>query len=259
MENSQSQPLAPLAILFTNSSGSVVFADRRFLRLTEQGPGPIPSGQALHSLLSSDPQQVTGWMQTIARQGFLADVPLTLPLRGGARLPLSLDGVAAYDESNRFIGADVLLAQPAARRPRTTPLRHPDALASYFQQSLREAQVGRGMTFLQVYVCVQVEILQVLLARMGGPRMRAALESVINETAARLRIPAHMEQGYLEFVSSHTNIGHYRALLRAAFAYSVDAIGRRAVSQELSLIDMHVTPGLLPLVAHLDLDSLLEQ
>ncbi len=197
-------------------------------------------------------------MQTIAREGFLADVPLTLPLGGGARLPLTMDGVATYDESRRFIGADVLLAQPAPRRPRATPLRHPDALASYFQQSLSEAQAERGMTFLQVYVSVQVEILQILLARMGGPRMRAVLEGVINETAERLHTPARMQQGYLDFFSGHTNISHYRALLRAAFAYSVDAVGRRAVSQELSLIDEHVTPGLLPLVAHLDIDSLLE-
>lgn len=259
MENPPVSQLEPLAILFTNASGGVIFADRRFFQLAERTPGQIPPGQALHTLIDSESQLVARWMETVAREGFVPAQPLTLATRGGTRLPLSMDGVAAYDETKHFIGADVLFAPPTTQRPLPpTPLRHPDALASYFRQSLSEAQAERGMTFLQVYVSVQVEIVQILLARMGGPRMRAALEGVINETAERFHIPARMQQGYLEFFSGHTNIGHYRALLRSAFAYAVDVIGRRAVTQELSLIDQHVTPGLLPLVAHLDIDSILK-
>ncbi|MEW6567465.1 MAG: PAS domain-containing protein [Chloroflexota bacterium] len=259
MEHPSSTQPSPLAMLFTNAGGGVIFADRHFLSLAERSPEQISPGQALHILLETDPQSMSRWVQTVAREGFVPAFPLTLATPGGARLPLSMDGVAVYDELKRFIGADVLFAQPATLRPfPPLPLRHPDALATYFQQVLNEAQATRTMTFLQVYVSVQIEILQVLLARMGGPKMRQALESILNQTADRHQIPARMQQGYLGFLSSRSNIGHYRALLRAAFAYAVDAIGRRAVSHELSLIDQQMTPGLLPLVAHLDIKDILD-
>ncbi len=247
-------------MLFTNAAGSVVFADRRFHLLAEQPPRIPSTPQALHHWLRTDPEPISQWMQVVASEGYAASFPLTFSTPAAGQRPLSLDGVAVYDDLKRFIGADLLIADRPPRQPTPLrPLRHPDAVATYFQQELSQGQSERGLTFLQVYVSAQIEILQVLLARMGGPGMRQALEMVLNQTAERQRIPARMAHGYLEFASSHINIGHYRALLRAAFSYAVDAIGRRAVTQELSVIDQQLTPGLLPLITHLDIGRILEE
>jgi hypothetical protein len=106
---------------------------------------------------------------------------------------------------------------------------------------------------MQAYVIAQVDMLQVLLARMGGPEMRGTFERILNESARKNQIWAGMQHGYLEFTQKSMEFGVYRTLLLAAVGYAVSAIGQHMVAQEMQAVDRSVDPGMLELLTQMNL------
>jgi len=94
-----------------------------------------------------------------------------------------------------------------------------------------------------VYLTIQIDALQILLARLGGLETRAALERILNTTAVAHRIPVHMRQGYLDFVDRTVPFDAYRTFFRAAADYAVSVIGRRIVAEELNAVDRRIDPA----------------
>jgi hypothetical protein len=248
-------PLSALAFVFTNAQGRIVFADRNFLGLAKREPNRPTLGETLQTALGIDAQSMAHLMQDVAQMTYFARRPLSIKTSTGTLSSLWGAGAAVYDQQNSFIGADILLAIPSSEsRPPFPPLIHAEVLNSYLQQSLSEARIHRTKTFFQVYVNVQIDALQVLLARMGGPEMRNTLEHVVNAAATAHGIPIVMRDGHLEFFSKTAMFfNSYGALLRAALDYAVNAVGKRMVGQEIQAINRQIDPGLREFVTQLDL------
>ncbi len=247
--------LNPLAILFTNAGGRVIFANRNYLRLTKQPAARVVSGERLEALLPIEAQSASVMMSAIDHTGFLGRLAISIRTTTGSLFPAALSGIAAHDEKGSFIGVDFLLDEPIVATPHRlnipTP-RHTDVLGTYVREVFTEAGHLQTKTFMQAYVVAQVDILQVLLARMGGPEMRQALERILNTLALQDSMPAHMQDGYLGFTQKSMHFGIYNKLLRAAVAYATSAVGQRMVKQETQTVDRYVDPGLLELLTQMD-------
>lgn len=245
----------PIAILFTNSGGGVVFANRRYLRLTKQPASRTVAGARLESLLPIEPQSVTRIIHTIDHSNYLERLPISVNTTTGSIFPALFSGIAAHDEKGNFIGADILLDEPGSMGgpPGTGPvLKHGDVLDAYVGELFRDS----GQTFMQAYVIAQVDMLQVLLARMGGPEMRATFERILNEAARKNQIWAAMNSGNLEFTQKSMDFGVYRTLLLAVVGYAVSAVGQHMVAQEMQAVDRSVDPGMLELLTQMNLRSI---
>jgi hypothetical protein len=248
----------PLAMIFTNARGEVVFVGRNFYRLTKGLPDESALGKPLHALLGVDGRSVDQLMQSLSATGFVGHWPLDLKTVTGSLNRIKGAGIAAYDSQQTFIGADVLLTPPMFDPRLNAPvLRHADVLNMYLQQALVEARELKTRTFLQVYVVAQIDTLQVLLARMGGPEICRSLEHVVNETAQKNGIPIVMQRGYLEFLQRPMGLT-YGMLLQAVVHYAVNVLGRQLVAQEMRAINQMVDPHLLAFLTQLDLGDLLE-
>jgi hypothetical protein len=253
--------LSPLAILFTNAGGRVIFANRNYLRLTKQPAARVVAGERLEALLPIESRSASTMMSAIDHTGFLGRLAISIRTTTGSLFPAALSGVAAHDENGEFIGVDFLLDEPIVATPNRlnipTP-KHTDVLGTYVKEVFTEASQLQTKTFMQAYVVAQVDILQVLLARMGGPEMRQALERILNTFALKDSIPAHMQDGYLGFTQKSMHFGIYHALLNAAVGYATSAVGRHIVKQEMRTVDRYVDPGLLELLTQMDLRTTFE-
>ena len=246
----------PLAILFTNAGGKVVFTNRNFLMLTEETASRAVAGEQLQSILPVESQSVSKIISVITGRGFIDRIPVSVMTTSGKTLPVLFSGVAAYGAKRDYIGADIFLHKrftPASPDSPTVPaLRHTAVLKVYVNEVFAGTRT-QGSTFIQAYLVSQIEVLQVLLARMGGPEARNTLERTVNEVLDRHAVPAHMQNGYLEFHQKSIDISIYRLVLRAAIQYARDAIGQRVVGQEMTKVDSQLDRGLLQLLTQMDM------
>jgi hypothetical protein len=246
----------PLAILFTNAGGRVVFANRNFLHLTEDEPSRAVAGEQLDAILPIESRSAAKIISVITFGGFIDKLPVSLFTTTGRKLPVLFSGVGAYGIKGDYIGADIFLYKrftPAAPDSPTVPaLRHTGVLKTYVGEIFTGTR-AQGNTFMQAYVVAHIEMLQVLLARMGGPEARNTLERVVNEIMIGHSIPARMKNGYLEFDRKTMDISVYRFILQAAIRYATTTISQRIVGQEMLKVDNQMDSGLLQLLTQMDL------
>jgi len=251
--------LKPIAILFTNSGGGVVFVDQNYLRLTRQPAARTVAGERLEALLPIEPHSVAKMIRAIDQGAYLEHVPISVNTTTGSIFPAMFSGIAAHDEKGNFIGADILLNEPVedtAHGLVMTVPKHADVLGAYVGEVFAEAGQSQARTFMQAYVVAQVDMLQVLLSRMGGPDMRRTFERILNEAAQKNQIWAGMQDGHLDFTRKSMDFGAYRTLLVAAVGYAVSAIGQHMVAQEMRAVDHFVDPGMLELLTQMNLRSI---
>ena len=246
----------PLAIIFTNAGGKVVFANRNFLHLTEASAERAVSGEQLHAILPIESRPMATIIAIITGSGFIDKLPVSVRTANGGTIPVLFSGVAAYSASGDYIGADIFLHRrfiPADPNSPTVPaLKHTAVLKTYMAEIFAGTRT-QGYTFIQAYVVGQIEVLQVLLARMGGPESRNTLERIINEILRKYAVPASMKSGYLEFHQKSIDISIYRLVLQAAIRYARDSIGQRIVGQEMMKVDNQLDQGLLQLLTQMDM------
>jgi hypothetical protein len=246
----------PLAILFTNASSRVVFANRNFLHLTEDAPSRAVAGEQLDAILLIKSRSAAKIISGVIGGGFIDKLPISLLTTAGRILPVLFSGVAAYGTKGDYIGADIFLYKQFTPAPSDSPtvpaLRHTGVLKTYVTEIFSGTR-AQGNTFMQAYVVSQIEMLQVLLARMGGPEARNTLERVVNEIMDGHSIPARMKNGYLEFDRKSMDISVYRFILQTAIRYATTTIGHRIVGREMLKVDEQIDSGLLQLLTQMDL------
>jgi hypothetical protein len=236
----------PMGFLFTNAVGEVVFTDRGFLRLTKRRLDRPPIGQPLHDTLGIEEQFASHFLRDLTHRGSADRPALSVRTTTGSLRATYAVGVAVFTGRQSYIGADIQLSPPLPRMEALVrPQSHTDVLDNYSRSSLEEVRLLKTGTFVQVYMTVHIDALQVLLARLGGLDMRSTLERLLDSTAIRNGIPATMRDGYLEFGDRTVPFGAYQRLFQTAIDYAVDAIGRRLVHEEMKAIDQRIDPGVL--------------
>lgn len=222
------------------------FANRGFLTLTKRSLERPATPEALHAMLGIEQRSADQFLQDLSHRGSVDRPALSIRTTTGSLRPMRATGIAVFVGRESYIGADIQLLPPLPMvKSLARPQSHADVLDNYAKQALEEARLLKTRTLLQVYLSVQIDAIQVLLARLGGLGMREALERIINSTAIKYRIPTVMQDGFLEFGDRTVPFDVYRLLFQTAVGYAVNAIGRRMVADEMETIDRRIDPGVL--------------
>lgn len=268
---------SPLALLFTDARGRVVFVDTHFLELMNYTEATSLVGEPLHKVVSVDAPAIMSMMQDAARQGYVHERPLTLHNTSEGTLQVLCSSVATYNTDGEFIGVDMTFhhAADATDQEETSP-EHGDVLQARIQQIHAEAeskaqaqraqeadtlnrmveadrqqraeQIAKERAELearvlpQLYFTAQINALQVLLARMGGPRIHATLENNLNKAASSSGWPIKILGGHLTVSEAGAPPEAYQALLRGVIDYGANIIGRAAVLDEMRAVDAAMNP-----------------
>lgn len=242
------------ALLFTDARGQVVFADHLFDRLTRRGGAGVVPGEPLHVALHADQLAAEKLIGDAHRSGRAEPRAVSFKTITGTLRDAWGVGIAAYDESKAFIGADILLSTAeGANAIGVQSLSHTDVLALHFDQVMIDAMSEEHKTFLQVYFVSQIDALFILLGRFGGPAMADVVEQVINHTARHNGWPIAINRRQVAFARTSIVFSAYGQLLRQAVDYAVGAVGRGTVARELRMIDAALDPGLRNLVTDVGL------
>src|SRR5688572_25738205 len=131
----------PLALLFTDARGRVVFVDNNFLELLAYAEATSLVGEPLHKVVGVDAPAVMSLMQDAARQGYVHERPLTLHNVKSGALTVLCSSVATFNSDGEFIGVDITFhdAADASDEDDTAPA-HGDILQTRIQQIHAEAE-----------------------------------------------------------------------------------------------------------------------
>jgi hypothetical protein len=218
----------PHALLFTDIQGQVIFVNAPLLRLVNRAEADVRSviGKPLHEVLGIPSDAARSLVQDVARIGRLYNRGLELRAGDGKTMPVLCTAEATYDEKGDCIGADLSLRTAV------------DATATGPDWAKTPNRLDTGeRTYLQLYFSSQVNALRVLLLRLGGPRLGATLDRILNETSARNEWPVQVKDGKVEvdILKAETHV--YHALLAKAVAYAVKVIGSKMVERQMNLVD----------------------
>ncbi len=228
-----------LALLFTDAKGRVVFVDQNFLALMGYGHSERLVGQSAHMILGLDLQTTAQLIDEVAKTGFVHERPLQIKDADGEVLLVVCNGVATYDDRNRFIGADITLRRVKEEPPSRLLTTHWDVLSERVERIRVEAeqqQAQREQMLLQLYFTAQISALQVLLDRMVGHRIREAMDSIVNNLTDKNHWPISILGSNIVIAGSPT-VEAYRTLLNEVVVYAATVIGKRVVEREMSAVE----------------------
>ncbi len=243
METASSAPGPPrsaeVALLFTDASRRVVFVDQQCLLLLGYSESSEVVGEPVYKALRMSAEGADRLIDEVARQGYVAERPLELRDAAGRPLIVLCSGMATYDHNGGFIGADLTLRRLTVEAPFKLLTTHWDVLSARIQQIRAEAerqQAEMDQMWSQLYFTAHLSALQVLLARMGGPRVRAALDTLVNDAARKRRWTVSI-QGNRIVVQDSPTAEAYRVLLAEAVLYGVNIVGWQVVEREIEAVD----------------------
>jgi hypothetical protein len=233
-----------VALVFTDARGHVVWVDNGFLSLMAYPEAVGLVGLPVHRVLGIDPQDAAEMLQDVARSGHIHERPMVLHSADGESISVLCSGVATRNPDGEFIGADIALFDAASTSVDGVAARdHSDVLQTRIDQIQAESELGKAskeQVLLQLYFTAQINMLSVLATRLGGPRIHAVLESLVNKMAAREGWAVRLHGGQITLDERGLPAEGYASLLKEIASYASDLIGRSPVLEEMRAVDARV-------------------
>jgi hypothetical protein len=194
--------------------------------------------------MGADHQVVAGLISDIGRTGYVRDQRVSITNLHGVQMVVACSGIATYDDQGGFIGVDLTLRDPDhTALPSMMLDSHSDVLNARIQQIEFETQAQgaeESAALVNLYFTAQVSAVEVLLGRLGGPRMVEALEALFNRSAGKNQWPIQLKGGRFVVDLNKTPTEAFRLLLAELFEFAANVMGRRAVVDEMKLVDAHM-------------------
>ncbi len=228
------------ALMMTNMLGQVIFVDQTCLKLLKRHYADARHiiGKSMSDVLGLPPKDVDQLLKDVSKAGRLDKRALEIKDSKGAVVQVLCSIVATRDDKGGFVGADVTLHAIAdsGRSDFITVDKHLDT---------------KDESYYQIYFQAQIKTLWEMAVQLGGKRLGANLDRIINETAQRNVWPISLQDGQatIELRSAHADV--YRALLAKAVAYVASIVGKQAVTKGMQRVDDRLDPWIMAQVTDL--------
>jgi hypothetical protein len=255
--HSENQLEGPLTFLFTNSQGNVIFADKKFIDVFWDKSANILGGEQLRNILIMDSKTENQLIEAIKQKSIVENMTVTYSTAAGDTVKSDSTILADIDENGNFMGMDIVLHHMSppnhlSDNP-TKIMTHSDVIKAFVEMEMNSRNPLQPRTYIQSYLVAQFNVLQIVLARIGGPATRLVFEKLANSTARSMELPIFMEKGNLNFSKKDIDIQGYRSLLQTTSNYAAIVVGRNIVKREMLLVDKFVGRGTLELISQMDL------
>ncbi|MFN8372779.1 MAG: protein kinase [Anaerolineae bacterium] len=230
----------PDALLMTNMLGQVIFVDQTCLKLLKRHYAEARTiiGKPITEVLGISAKESEQLLKEVSKSGRLDKRPLELKDGKGALVQVLCTIVATRDDKGGFVGADISM-RPVADQVRS------DFITVDKRLDTQEE------TYYQTYFQIQIKTLWDLAIQLGGRKLGANLDRIINETAQRNVWAISLQDGQAKVDQRSAAADVYRALLAKAVAYVVSIVGKKAVAKGMQSVDERTDPRILAQVGEL--------
>ncbi|HEX2618997.1 MAG TPA: serine/threonine-protein kinase, partial [Phototrophicaceae bacterium] len=228
------------ALLMTNMLGQVIFVDQTCLKLLKRHYADARHiiGKSMTEVLNIPAKETEQLLQAVSKAGRLDKHPLEIKDSKGAKIQVMCSAIATRDDKGAFVGADLTLHAVA------------DSARSDFI-TVEKRLDTKDESFYQVYFQAQIKTLWDLAVQLGGKKLGANLDHIINETAERNIWAISVQGGQAKIELRSTDADVYRALLAKAVAYVVSIVGKQAVARGMQRVDERTDPTIMAQVGEL--------
>ena len=260
---SKLQAWETLALIFTGHLGRVVYTDRGFLRVLGYPDPGLVIGEPLYKALGIEYEAADQLFREVIQQGYLHEVPLEVRNTSGELLPVLFTAVASYDERGSLIGVDIALTNPSLDSPfKSLPVDHSEMLyrrvESIYNQAA-EMKEQREETLLRMYFTAQISALEILLARMAGPRVLRSLGRHLQKFIQKHGWPVEVtDTGIVLREEGRMPPDALATLITEAAGFAIDVLGLSLVRQEMEAIEYQMSEEVVALARQYHLSGLFD-
>lgn len=235
----------PAGLLFANMRGHTIYLNKQLLNMLELPESAVRStvGESIHKVLGIDRQTAERYLEAVKQHGTLEVPKAQLTTRSGSSINAKVAATATFDDEGKFIGADFAV-EP------TTQSKLPSLVPEASQDDDLDTTDNRDA---ELYFSSQLLGLGEMLARTAGPRLRANLDRIINQTSDRNRWPVRLAGNDLDFEHFITETHIYHALLSKAADYASGVLGNKLVEKQMRKVDDKMNADALALAGRLGL------
>lgn len=237
------------ALLMTNTLGQVIFVDQPCLRLLKRHHNEARAiiGKSVHEVLGLDRQVTDQFIQQVGKRGRVGEERIDIKDAFGTTISVLWSATATQDDKNAFVGADITLK----------PIQDVIVNTNDFQTVDKRVDTT-DESFMQTYFTSQMQALRDSMVQLGGKRLGANLDKIINDTAQRNVWPVTMFDGRINIELQSNNPDVYRALLSKGIAYAVGLVGKKMVMKSMQNVDKQLDASILKVVDQLKIYELFD-
>ncbi len=222
----------PLGVVYTDTKGKVIFVNRHFVQMLKVGESGTTLGRPLWEALGVEKQAALHLLD-VKRATDRRELIVEYVRPGGLPVYILCASEAAFDNAEAFIGVNIsleyLIDVQTPDAEFVCKVADPGVIA---QAPEKETEQATPHLLDEFFVAVMTS-LQVLLARLAGPRIRGSLEALVGEMASANGWAVRIEGSQIVVASADIGAEVYEALLTEALSYSVEVVGRRLVAHEI--------------------------
>jgi len=231
----------PPGMVYTDTEGRIVYANRQFLELLSMSSERSPVGSMLEETLHLEPAALREFGALRERYS-LRRLALIYQRADETRAIFLLTSVPANDQRGKFVGMNIgmetranmdgLEGVPTLEAPgRVLPVNASDH--AYDDPGLN----GR-------YLELVLNALQATLARMAGPRVREGFVAALDQLARKHNWPIHAENDQLALEHMDIPAEIVARMIAEALDYTVAVLGQRVILHEIEELYAQIDPRL---------------
>jgi len=242
-EESLSDKAPPIAIppgmVYTDTDGKIVYANRQFLEMLAIASSDAPTGQTLAGVLHVEPTAIHEFVMTRERYAQRELVVVYRRVDGTTAMFL-LTSSPSYDQRNKYVGMNIGVeprrdGQGLEKVPLVTAV-------GYALPAGQKPAVTLDPGLNGQYLEMILNALQGMLARMAGPRMREGLVKVVADNASQHDWPLYVDGDQLVLERYDIPAETCANLISEALEYAVAVLGQRVVLYEIDELYAQLDP-----------------
>ena len=259
MDNLKSNLVYP-GMVYTDTGGKIVFANQQFLAMLSISPARSPVGRPLWETLQVDQASLD---ILLTPKGRHSRQPLIVVYQRteGEQAILLLVGTPSFDQRDKYIGMNVGVDMlNSIDGLDDVPSIHVTG-QSLPMRRYGTGQLKRDPSMNGQYLEAVLNTVQVMLARMAGPRVREALLNALDRAATRADWPLRVEDKQIVFERQDLPVDIGVGVINEALNFAVAVVGQRVIVYEIEelyaeldgeLANYALESGLsLPVIKHL--------
>lgn len=229
----------PPGMVYTDTEGKIVYANRQFLEMLAIPASGSPIGQTLAGVLHVESKAIRDFVTSRERY-VMRHLVVAFLREDGATATFLMTSTPSYDQRNKYVGMNIGVeprtdGQGLDRMPLVT------AVGYTLPAGHKPAAVldpGLNGQYLEMIL----NALQGMLARMAGPRMREGLVKSMTEFASKNDLPLYAEDNQLVLERHDIPPETCAKLISQALEYAVAVLGQRVILYEIDELYAQLDP-----------------
>lgn len=230
--------------LFTNAENNIISASPSMAYLLPSEKDLLDlDGMPFNQALGLEYESAQQLLEDTRRNGAISRRLIDLTAADNQPIKAQLSGIANFNESNRYIGSDIII---------TIPINEDKLVSGIKPEDLPAIGAEGGITaespkekLIATFFGGKIRALYIIVSRFGGIYVARSLQRTFNTNALHLGVDVRIDGPNIIFDSKTRDVTLYKELLRSTMNYASVVVSFDVLKREIEKWESQLDPSLI--------------